>query len=104
MERGGSPAAGACVGLLERLRRIEQLLHNLQPSEGRFRITKPKGPIRLVEVAELLGVSKQRAHQIADDPGFPSPLAEDARGRVWSRDEVQAWAKRWRREKPWRRT
>jgi hypothetical protein len=64
----------------------------------------PRRPstIRLVEFAELLGVSKQCAHQIAGEPGFPAQLAEDARGRVWSRDEVQAWAKRWRREKPWR--
>jgi predicted DNA-binding transcriptional regulator AlpA len=58
--------------------------------------------MRLVEIAELLGVSKQRAHQIAAEPGFPSPVAEDVRGRVWSRYEVQAWAKRWRAEKPWR--
>ena len=57
--------------------------------------------VRLVEIAELLGVTKQRAHQIAPEKGSPAPLAEDARGRVWSRLEVQAWAKRWRREKPW---
>jgi hypothetical protein len=53
-------------------------------------------------MAELPGVTKQRAHQIADEEGFPSPVAEDARGRLWGRYEVQAWAKRWRREKPWR--
>jgi predicted transcriptional regulator len=47
-------------------------------------------------------VTKQRAHQIAAEKGFPSPLAEAARGRVWSKYEVQAWAKRWRGEKPWR--
>jgi predicted DNA-binding transcriptional regulator AlpA len=58
--------------------------------------------VRIVEIAELLGVTKQRAHQIAEEKGFPSPVAEDARGRVWSRYEVQAWAKRWRVEKPWR--
>jgi predicted DNA-binding transcriptional regulator AlpA len=58
--------------------------------------------VRLVEIAELLGVNKQRAHQIAEEKGFPAPLAEDVRGRVWSRYEVQGWAKRWRREKPWR--
>jgi predicted DNA-binding transcriptional regulator AlpA len=63
----------------------------------------PKVPtVRLVEIAELLGVSKQRAHQIAEENGFPAPLVEDVRGRVWSRHEVQAWAKRWRREWPWR--
>lgn len=56
--------------------------------------------VRLVEIAGLLGVTKQRAHQIAEEKGFPAPLAEDARGRVWSRNEVQAWAKLWRLEKP----
>jgi hypothetical protein len=46
--------------------------------------------------------STQEAHQIAEEMCFPAPLAEDARGRVWSRYEVQAWANRWRGEKPWR--
>jgi predicted DNA-binding transcriptional regulator AlpA len=63
---------------------------------------RPQGRIRLVEITELLGLTKQRAHQIAAEKGFPSPLAEAARGRVWSKYEVQAWAKRWRGEKPWR--
>ena len=58
--------------------------------------------VRLVEVAELLGVSKQRAHQLADGDGFPAPIAEDGRGRLWGRREITAWAKVWRREKPWR--
>lgn len=58
--------------------------------------------IRLIEIAELLGVTKQRAHQIAQEKGFPAPLGEDAHGRVWSRYEVQAWPRRWRGEKPWR--
>lgn len=48
--------------------------------------------IRLVEIAELLGVTKQRAHQIAEEDDFPVPVAEDGRGRLWSRREVQAWA------------
>jgi predicted DNA-binding transcriptional regulator AlpA len=58
--------------------------------------------VRIIEIAELLGVTKQRAHQIAEENGFPAPLAEDVRGRVWSRYKVQAWAKRWRAEQPWR--
>jgi hypothetical protein len=36
--------------------------------------------VRLVEIAELLGVTKQRAHQIAEDKGFPAPLDEGAHG------------------------
>jgi predicted DNA-binding transcriptional regulator AlpA len=58
--------------------------------------------LRLIEIAELLGVSKQRAHQIAAEDGFPEPVAEDARGRLWDRREVAGWAKRWRIAKPWR--
>jgi predicted DNA-binding transcriptional regulator AlpA len=30
--------------------------------------------VRIIEIAELLGVSKQRAHQIADEPSFPKPI------------------------------
>jgi hypothetical protein len=37
--------------------------------------------LRLVEIAQLLGVTKQRAHQIAEERGFPRPLAE---GRPWT--------------------
>jgi hypothetical protein len=51
-----------------------------------------------MEIAEILGVTNQGAHQIAEETGFSTPLAEDARDRVWSRFDVQAWAKRWRRE------
>jgi hypothetical protein len=58
--------------------------------------------VRLIGIAELLGVTKQRAHQIAEEKGFPAPLAEDVSGRVWSRNDVQTWAKAWRRERPWR--
>ena len=36
--------------------------------------------ICLVEMAELLGVSKQRAHQLADERGFPAPISRDGRG------------------------
>ena len=58
--------------------------------------------VRLIEIADLLGVTKQRAHQIAGEKRFPAPVAADVRGRGWSRSEVQAWARRWRGEKPWR--
>jgi hypothetical protein len=47
-------------------------------------------------------VSKQRAHQIAEEDEFPAPIAENDRGRFWDRREVATSAKRWRAEKPWR--
>jgi hypothetical protein len=59
-------------------------------------------PIRLVEIADLLGVTKQRAHQIAEEPDFPAPVGRDERARLWDRREVAAWARVWRRGKPWR--
>jgi prophage regulatory protein len=38
------------------------------------------------EVAELLGVSRQRVHQLAERPDFPAPVAVLAAGKIW-RDE-----------------
>jgi predicted DNA-binding transcriptional regulator AlpA len=63
-------------------------------------ILKTRTPIRLVEIAELLGVSKQRAHQLADEPGFPAPVERDGRGRLWDRREIQLWARAWRKAQP----
>ena len=40
--------------------------------------------VRLVEIAELLSVSKQRVHQIAREDGFPAPVAEDVREPLWA--------------------
>jgi predicted DNA-binding transcriptional regulator AlpA len=67
------------------------------------RVTRPSSNgVRVIEIAELLGVSKQCAHQITDEPGFPARVGEDGLGRLWDRREVAAWAKVWRRENPWR--
>jgi len=46
----------------------------------------------LREVARILGVTHQRADQIAkayDD--FPEPVAVLAAGRIWSRDAIDGW-------------
>jgi predicted DNA-binding transcriptional regulator AlpA len=40
-------------------------------------MTANRSTVRIIEIAELLGVTKQRAHQIADENGFPAPVAED---------------------------
>jgi hypothetical protein len=64
-------------------------------------MTEPR-TVRLIEIAELLNVSKQRAHQLVGEPGFREPVAREGRGRLWNRRKVAAWAKKWREEKPWR--
>lgn len=42
----------------------------------------------------MLGVSRQRVYQLAnDDPGFPQPAVRLAAGPVWERGVIEAWAK-----------
>lgn len=47
----------------------------------------------LHEVAEILGVSRQRADQLARYAGFPKPVVELKGGRIWKRSDVQRWKK-----------
>lgn len=44
------------------------------------------------EVAEILGVSRQRVTQLTSRDDFPTPAAVLAMGKVWLRDDVQQWA------------
>lgn len=52
--------------------------------------------VGLAEVAEILGVSKQRASQIVKEPGekFPAEVERLRMGPMWSRAEVEQWQKR----------
>lgn len=44
------------------------------------------------EIAEMLGVSRQRVNQVAKgDYGFPAPEAVLKAGNVWSKEEVVKW-------------
>jgi predicted DNA-binding transcriptional regulator AlpA len=46
----------------------------------------------LAEIAAMFGVTKATAQKYAKRADFPEPLGEiAAAGRVWRRDEVQAW-------------
>lgn len=47
-----------------------------------------------VEIAELLGVTRQRVDQLSRTDQFPEPAAELAVGRVWARADVVAWAEK----------
>jgi predicted DNA-binding transcriptional regulator AlpA len=44
------------------------------------------------EIAQLLGVSPSRVHQILrDDPTFPAPMATLSMGKVWRAEAVEEW-------------
>ncbi|TMK32268.1 MAG: DNA-binding protein [Actinobacteria bacterium] len=49
--------------------------------------------LRLVEIAELLGVSKQRADQLRRRADFPAPVGRWARGDLWAAADVRRWAR-----------
>jgi predicted DNA-binding transcriptional regulator AlpA len=43
------------------------------------------------EIAERLGVTRQRAYQITSRRDFPEPIAHLAMGQVWETKDVEAW-------------
>lgn len=50
--------------------------------------------VGITEVAGELGVSRQRAGQLAENPDFPAPVVRPASGRLYTRDSVKAFAAR----------
>lgn len=44
------------------------------------------------EIAELLGISRQRTDVLTKQKGFPDPVAELSAGRIWLKDDVVRWA------------
>ena len=49
--------------------------------------------VGVAEVAEILGVTRQRVNQLVqNEPGFPEPEATIAAGRIWRREPIEEWA------------
>ena len=44
------------------------------------------------EIADLLGVTRQRVQQLANEPGFPAPVLVLKMGKIWALEDVRAWA------------
>jgi prophage regulatory protein len=60
--------------------------------------------VGLTEIAEILGVSKQRVTQLARDyEDFPTPEVELAGGRIWRRSAIESWVRRHPARAPGRR-
>ncbi|MFL6137481.1 MAG: helix-turn-helix transcriptional regulator [Frankiaceae bacterium] len=47
--------------------------------------------VGMAEVAELLGVGRQRAHELTRRPDFPAPQARLKAGAIWLREDVERW-------------
>ncbi|MFG1997690.1 hypothetical protein ACGFNU_00925 [Spirillospora sp. NPDC048911] len=73
----------------------------LSIAEQRAEIENPIGQdlVGYIEIADLLGVSRQRARQLAEEnQQFPSPVARLAMGPVFTRSSVTAFQGRWERK------
>lgn len=48
----------------------------------------------VAEIAQMLGVSRQRVHAISSrSHRFPEPVATLSAGKIWLRSDVEAWAR-----------
>ena len=50
----------------------------------------------VAEAAEIMGWDKRRVITYIDRGHFPEPLTSLASGRVWLREDVEAYAREWR--------
>lgn len=53
----------------------------------------PEHLMGATEIADLLGVSRQRVQQLAKTEGFPAPYDVLTMGAVWLKVDVEAWAR-----------
>jgi hypothetical protein len=64
------------------------------------------GPARVWRISDVgrhLGVTRQRAQQLAHADRLPTPAGADATGPYWHPADVRQWAERWASERRWRR-
>lgn len=64
------------------------------------RVEQPSIPelVGYAEIADLLGVSQQRARQLPDLAGFPAPVVVVRAGPLRVRSQVEGWAATWQRK------
>jgi predicted DNA-binding transcriptional regulator AlpA len=64
---------------------------------------KPRTLLTAADIAELLGVSRSRVKQLAQQSDFPKPYAvspttDTRRGiRLWRPDDIERWMPTWNR-------
>ena len=52
--------------------------------------------VGVAEAAEIMGWDKRRVITYIDRGSFPEPLTALASGRIWLREDVEDYARRWR--------
>lgn len=69
-------------------------------AEDDRRLAQPAYPelVGVTELAQLLGVSRQRASELQKRPGFPAPVQILAAGPVWPRAWIERFVGTWERK------
>jgi hypothetical protein len=75
-------------------------LEIIRESEWQRRAEAPTMPALMsaAEIADELGVRRQRVHQLRHTANFPAPLAELRGGAVWDAAAVRKFAEGWTRK------
>lgn len=75
-------------------------LEVVREAERKHRAETPTMPelMSAAEIAEELGVARQRVHQLRQNTAFPAPLAELRGGAVWDAAAVRKFAGGWERK------
>jgi hypothetical protein len=82
-------AAGQCrmpTWPIERLEVVE-----LERRDADLAVSNFPHLVGTAEVAELLGVSRQRIHELRKADRFPEPMIELAAGPIWLRPAIEKW-------------
>ncbi len=77
-----APSPSRLLGLVSTL--YVESAEVLEPVEGEF--------ARLTDLSAILGVTKQRCHQLAQRDDFPPPAKLIGERRLWLRSDVELWA------------
>lgn len=61
------------------------------------RPTAPGSLLGIAEIAEVAGISRQRASVLSQRVGFPPPVVELRMGKVWRAKPVERWLAEYRK-------
>ncbi len=82
-----APSRGACLARLRQMAGADAVLT----------VEVTPDLVGVAEAAAVLGWDKRRIFTYLSRGSFPEPLAALASGRVWRRDDIEAYARTWRR-------
>ena len=75
-------------------------LRTVTGEEGALTVEVIPQVVGVAEAAEIMGWDKRRVVTYLDRGSFPEPLTALASGRIWLREDIEAFAADWRARHP----